>query len=208
MRITHLFRVALIAGVALLLMAASASATPITYGTSGAGTGFNGTSLLSLAGTNGATLNFAPIVSNPISSPTGLSYGEFQLLCTACTSTSGALFPSFTFNLMVSQTNPTIGSGTFIGSAAGGTVTSLSNPLVITWSPILLGPGTNNVLSGTFGSSIFTTTNPTILVALGTNNGTTSVQGLVTSTPEPMTFLLIGSGLVGLGLLRRKARKS
>jgi hypothetical protein len=208
MRITHLFRAALIAGVALLLMAASASATPITYGTSGAGTGFNGSSALLLNGTNGATLTFATILSNPISSPTGLSYGEFQLLCTACTSTTGASFAPFTFSLMVSQTVPTIGGGTFLGSSSGGTVTSLSNTLVINWSPILLGPLTNNALSGTFGSSMFTTTNPTILVALGTNNGTTSVQGLVTSTPEPMTFLLIGSGLVGLGLLRRKARKS
>jgi hypothetical protein len=119
----------------------------------------------------------------------------------------GSSFPLFTFNLMVNETVPNSASGLFVGTSAAGTVFSDSNPLAIVWAPLQLGPDTG-AWTGNFGPAIFKTTNPTQIVAPNSNTGTTSVQGLLTAVPEPMTFGLIGAGLIGLGLLRRRTRKS
>jgi hypothetical protein len=124
----------------------------------------------------------------------------------------------FTFDLVVIDQTDNV-QGEFVGTSTGGTVWSDVSNVQIGFSPTTLGPGTSNVLAGlgtTFNSTIFTITTPSLIVApnsgctsgtSGPGCGDTTVQGTVneaSGTPEPTTFLLLGSALLGLGVLRRK----
>jgi hypothetical protein len=193
------------------MMAASASATSITFNTNSAGTGFNGTSSLTLNSSGGvsSTLVFAPDGPSLIGIPTSVNLGTFTLACPSCTTLpgTGSFFNPFTFNLVVTDSSDG-GTGTFVGTSTGGAVYKNLSGLTINWAPLVLGPGTTNASSGSFGPTSFTTTIFTAIVApnSGQDVGESTVQGFVNSSvPEPVTFGLIGSGLLLLGLLRRRA---
>ena len=206
-------------GIVLISIGASASAGSITYNTNAAGTGFAGGGL-TLNGTNGASLVFTPRPSTTTGTPSNVNFGIFTLFCAACTSqpTSGtagsATFGSFTFNLVFTdQTDG--GVGRFVGSSTGGMVYRDVSPINISWVPLVLGPLTNNALSGTFGPTIINILGETNIVApnSGVNPGQTTVEGRITSRtdipaldgiPEPGTMALIGAGLIGVRLLARK----
>lgn len=215
MKIGRIAQAALIVAAALFMMTASASASTITYNTNAAGTLFVGPNSLILNSTGGAsaTLTFIPNVGSSSGTPSNINFGDFLLACPSCgtqLSGLGTAFGAFTFDLVV--TDSTDGAtGTFVGSSAGGTVWSDVSNVSITWSPLQLGPGTSNASSGNFGSTFFTISNPTLIVApnSGTPPGDTTVQGTVNSStgvPEPTTMLLVGCGLVGLGLVGNKRR--
>lgn len=222
MTIRRLVQAASIAGVALVVMVASASATPINYNTNLSG--FNGLgvnqTLFSTSGAS-ATLLFEPTdttapPNGPVAPPSGINYGRFTLTCLTCTTTVGSTFAAFQFNLVVWDLTDG-GLGQFIGNAPSVTVFAGSTPLQIIWDPLQLGPGAGTAPWGnsTFGTTIFSTTNPTQLIAANSGEvlGRTTVQGQISTSdvpgvPEPMTFVLIGTGLVGIGLLRRKGRKN
>jgi hypothetical protein len=213
MTIRRLVQAALITGAALFVMAASSSASPltITFNTNGSLFG-NGLTTWTSSGGVSASLLYEPNAGDITGVPSGINLGRFTLSCASCTTTSGATFDAFTFNLKVTDVTDGNAYGIFGGSAPAGSVLSNTSTIIVTWAPLVLGPGATNAAFGNFGTTTFQTTNPTIIVApnSGSVDGRTTVQGLVNSSaiPEPMTFVLIGAGLVGLGVYRRKARKS
>ncbi len=155
----------------------------------------------------------APIVGVAIlpmvagaSAPSNINFGDFLLTCTGCLSGT-TIFGAFTFDLVVSDTTDGA-TGMFVGTSAGGNITESSSTVQVNWQPpSIIGPGTTNASTGSFGSTYFDMVSPVTLIVApnsGTPPGDSTVNGQVGSVPEPATFGLIGGALIGLGLLRRK----
>jgi hypothetical protein len=211
MNIKQQIKSATITGVVGLMVAVGASASTVTFQTD-IGTGFNGTTTLSLNQFSGAaaTLAFVPDPS-ATTTPGNVNYGNFTLACALCTLSTattpvGAIFNGFTFNLRVTDTSD-VATGQFVGTALPGAVYLDTSTITLNWVPLQLGPGTSNALSGNFLTTSFNISPTTRIVnpTSGAQIGSTTVQGTVaTGIPEPATIGLIGAGLLGLGVLRRK----
>jgi MYXO-CTERM domain-containing protein len=207
-------------------MAASANASTIMYTTVGGlgyTSGFSGGGLVlnNTSGTNGAsgTLTFVPTTTSlpGIGTPSNTNFGEFNVDCNNCTNQTGgagATFGGFTFDLYVYDSSDGA-VGEWIGTAAGGTVYNDQSTIGMTidWlSPLTLGPGGTAALTGNFGTTSFTISGSTQIVAPSTNGGITTIQGTINSTtdttPEPATMAMAGGALIGLAALARKRRRS
>jgi hypothetical protein len=212
MRIGRFVQTATLTG-AVFMMAASLSASSIMFNTNAAGTKFSGDGL-TLDSTQGAaaTLTFSPDGNTLVGVPTNINFGSFFLTCLSCSTQvngAGAFFPDFVFDLIITDLSDNA-TGEFVGTSSGHTVFSDVSQLTISWVPLLLGPGTNNALTGNFGTTIFDITASTRIVSPNSGEipGQTTVQGDVTTSgaPEPATIALIGASLLGLCALRRKRR--
>lgn len=224
MRFGHIIKAAVIVLAAFMLVA-SASASTINWNDNGAGTVFtsyagytlllSGTELSYTSGSTNVLLHFVAN-SNPNNanaSGSNVSYGDFWLSCTNCA--TGVTLPAFTFHLVVNELTSngltTLGSGVFTGTSTGGAVSASGSSVQVSWTPTQLGTGTNNALSGNFGTDYFTypSSGLTLIVAPNSNGGDTTIQGIVndtTASPEPATMALAGSLLIGLAALARKRR--
>ena len=210
----------LVIAIAIFTMAVTASAGTITYSTNAAGTEFvspiTGLPLDSSSGLS-ATLMFQPDANIATGVPSNINFGIFSLVCDACLTneTNSAHFAAFTFHLIITDQSDGA-TGEFVGTSAGGNVAFNSSTVTIAWSPVVLGPGNTGALTGNFNLTDFEITTPTRIVApnSGANVGETTVQGdlasgdVIGQVPEAGTLSMIGAGLIGLGLLRRRRSSS
>jgi PEP-CTERM motif len=147
------------------------------------------------------TVSFTAVAAGSVNaSPTTIaSFGQLQISCagggTGCGEVSLA---GLNLYINITQSNPTSGTGSIPSGVIVGSVSGNASSAIITW------PSSNSASIGSVQYSVFN--NPLGLVPPTTFSGITTVQALITdrSVPEPSTYALIASGLVGLGLVRRR----
>lgn len=189
-----LIRIVLFAFAAITLGAVSSRADFIDFSTAGSFNG-GGNNIMFGSGADSLTISFSGVnITNLNDNPfTFSSLGNFQ---TATTGNGALITSGTTFSLNITQTVPTSGNGSLLGSLSGTIQQNQSSGLV-----------TFSTTSVTIGNETYSlTNNPLPLVPPSTNNGMTTVQARISGPAVPdsgATILLLGSSFVFLFASRR-----
>jgi hypothetical protein len=195
----------LAAGMAALF-SVGAYASPVTYSTIGSELciGAAGCGVTSQTFGGIVTVSFSPIASSTVDpqsfggNSTFGSFGEITVSCigggTACSSVSLA---GLNLYINLTQTAPSNGMGSLPGGVITGSISGNGSGASITWPA-------SSVNIGIINYSV--ANSPLALVPPSVNGGVTSVQAVITDTtvPEPGTYAMLASGLIGLGIARRR----
>jgi hypothetical protein len=190
-----------------LALVPAASATPVTYSTSGeicAVQGCGDTSVAFVQGSGTLTVAFNALGATVVDpgGPGGFTNASFGSVDISCTGTcTGESLAGLNLFITITQTLPTAGSLPLVAGVLSGSVAVGSSNAEITWAI------PNTITIGDFSYRILN--NPLALVPPTSNSGVTSIQGRIeeAAIPEPSTYLLLSAGLLGLGIRRRFSAK-
>ena len=204
MKARGMTRAILIAGAAVTLGSLTARAQTVTFSTTGVFSG--GGCTATNCAFDGFTMSFTPVGSDTFLSGSLVDLGSFVTQCVSCTLGSMQSFPSgVLFTLTINQTNPSGGTGSFVGSVSG---TVSFNP---SFSSLVWMPSPNNLNIGltNYALVLDNTGNFNIEAPIASQNpNATVVKAFVTTTPEPSSMALMATGIVGLVPVMRRRRRA
>jgi len=187
----------------LVLAAAEAQATPVTFSTTGVFS-VSGTNVVNFTGLNGTTTITFNGTTDGVNTPAGAQFGDIVVTTTVPANLDGpAVTGTFTLNFV--QVSPA-GAGSLVGTL-GGTLGFNTGIATLTFSTtsLTIDGFTYNV------NPVYTIALPVTGVGGGAGTGTTTIQGTIVGGAVPdngSTLMLLGGALLGLALVQRRWRSA